>query len=332
MIIGPKDYCKFKVKTFYGHTDEVNCVAFSPDFKLIVTGSDDKIVRIFNTTTCELLYEVEGHQGAIRCVAVSPDNEFIASGSYDKAIQLWRISDANFYNKLLGHTKSVEVVIFSPDSNLLCSGSWDRLAIVWNIELCQAIILLTGHNGLVQSAAFSATTKWIATGSWDFSIRIWNLDEESSKENASNMSQLSRSDLRKKKNLKADIFPLKPKPNHLLQKHKGNVHTVAFSGNDVLASGSWDKTVCLWDPLKGQLLHCLQGHDGWVQVVAFSHDNLYVASACEDDTIRIWVVENGKCCKVLATKTETVQLCVFTPHGTLVTSGTNSATSSCHTH
>ena len=47
---------------------QVNCVAFSPDFEMMVTGSDDQRVRVFNALTGKLVVKVKGHEGNSRCI------------------------------------------------------------------------------------------------------------------------------------------------------------------------------------------------------------------------------------------------------------------------
>ena len=65
------------------------------------------------------------------------------------------------------------------------------------------------------------------------------------------------------------------------------------------ASGSWDKSVRMWNPKNGKQIHHCEGHDGWVQALSFSSDGLYLASASDDESVRVWDVLTGECIKVL---------------------------------
>lgn len=74
-------------RLFRGHTDWVNCVAFSPDGKHVVSGSDDMTIRIQDAITGALVAPpLNLHNGYVLSVAFSPDGERIASGSDDHAI------------------------------------------------------------------------------------------------------------------------------------------------------------------------------------------------------------------------------------------------------
>ena len=56
----------------------------------------------------------------------------------------------------------------------------------------------------------------------------------------------------------------------------------------LLASGSEDMTVKIWDPLLGQEVLTLRGKNGWVQGVAFSPDGKHLAAVSMDQVVRIW--------------------------------------------
>ena len=73
-----------------GHTDEVTSVAFSPDGKRIVTGSDDKTVQVWDAATGQPVGPpLKGHTDAVTSVAFSPDGKRIVSGSADKTVRVW---------------------------------------------------------------------------------------------------------------------------------------------------------------------------------------------------------------------------------------------------
>ena len=153
--------------TFH-HTDRVNCVAFSPDGTQIVSGSDDKTIRVWNVETRAAVGEpLVGHTRAVRSVAFSPDGTQIVSGSYDNTIRVWNVETrAAVGEPLIGHTSLVTSVALSPDGTQIVSGSHDKTIRVWNVETCAAVgEPLTGHTNWVRSVAFSPDGTQIVSGS-----------------------------------------------------------------------------------------------------------------------------------------------------------------------
>ncbi|TEY28544.1 hypothetical protein BOTCAL_1016g00010 [Botryotinia calthae] len=67
----------------------------------------------------------------------------------------------------------------------------------------------------------------------------------------------------------------------------------------MVASGSIDKTIRLWDVATGELLQILEGHSDWINSVAFSPDSTIIASGSRDETIRLWDVATGELLQTL---------------------------------
>jgi WD40 repeat protein len=98
--------------------------------------------------------------------------------------------------------------------------------------------------------------------------------------------------------------------------HSGSVHSVAFSpdGTRVL-SGSYDKTLKLWDAVSGELIRTFERHPGWVLSVGFSPDGARVLSGGGDGTIRLWVAATGPLLRFFGGHSYGVTSVAFSPEG-----------------
>ncbi|MEV6105924.1 WD40 repeat domain-containing protein [Streptomyces sp. NPDC051940] len=110
---------------------------------------------------------------------------------------------------------------------------------------------------------------------------------------------------------------------HVLHGHSGTVRSAAFSPDgSLVATGSYDSTVRIWDAVTGQLLQDLTGHLHPVNGVAFSPDGTCVASGADDDTVRICEVGSGSVRLVITGHAGWVNMVAFSPDGTrLATAG-----------
>ena len=77
------------MKTLSGHTSDINSVSFSPDGKLLASGSDDETIRLWDVSTGQTLHTLDEHESYVNSVSFSPDGKLLASGSEDGTVLLW---------------------------------------------------------------------------------------------------------------------------------------------------------------------------------------------------------------------------------------------------
>jgi serine/threonine protein kinase/uncharacterized protein YjiK len=107
-----------------------------------------------------------------------------------------------------------------------------------------------------------------------------------------------------------------------LQGHEGGVCVdgcVAFSPDaQLLASGSWDNTIKLWEVSTGNTLQTLRGHRDLVLSIALSPNGLLLASGSADSTIKLWEVSTGKALQTLTEQDSWVGTLAFSPDGQIL--------------
>ncbi|KAI0010759.1 hypothetical protein F4779DRAFT_616195 [Xylariaceae sp. FL0662B] len=326
-----------QVKTL-GHADNINGLAFSPDSKLLASGSDDRTARIWEVDTGKMLTVLAYHDRHVNTVCFSPDGNRLATGSVDYSIGIWKQLPSGQWGGggeerkrpdqiLRGHKSSIYSVSFNPHGgSLLASVANGHDLRVWDTNMAEettqmssktepdqiegtntalAVNCGSGHRRLITCLALSLDGSMIASASSDGVICLWD----------------GRTGARSYTGSSAHTHP---------------ITSLVFSREDThLVSGSIDHIAFIWDvtPMRSPKYR-LKGHTNWLRDAAFSPNGRLVATASDDCTGRVWdihaagqKVQNGSPSdvpvRVFNGHTDYVYSVAFSPDSRRLASGSN---------
>jgi WD40 repeat protein len=237
---------------------------------------------VFDAQTGEKLFAISGHRDYIQFAVFSPDSSRLVSCSRDTTARVWDTKTGRLVATFTGHTAEVGAVAFSPDGKR--AASWSRqqqdgevVARIWEVESGREVSRLEvpkNEGACVAQVFFSPDGKTVVTcnqhGGGGF--------------NPESLSVLCIWDAATGKRLHT-LLPRRL--DDYDYRSKASVAALSRDGR-LLAAGSENGVVRLFDAAKGELLRELLGHEGELSDIQFHADGRTLLTAATDGSVRLW--------------------------------------------
>ncbi|KAM8855469.1 WD repeat-containing protein 3 [Spinachia spinachia] len=158
--------------------EDVLCVKFSPDHRLLAVSLLDSTVKVFYTDTLKFFLSLYGHKLPVLCLDISHDSTLIATGSADRNVKIWGLDFGDCHRSMFAHDDSVMFLQFLPKTHLFFTAGKDKKIKQWDADKFEHIQTLEGHHREVWCFAISPSGDHMVSSSHDKSLRLWERTRE----------------------------------------------------------------------------------------------------------------------------------------------------------
>ena len=286
-----------RLREFSGHVGSVTDLVVHPDGKFLITGGEDKTVRVWEVTSAKQMRSFQGHMTRILAISVRGDGRQIASASEDGAIRLWDLSTSDDHRALTEATEPIWSVAVSADGKRAAAAGADKQIRIYDPETGKLETSLLGNASAVTTVAFFPDSNRLVSGGGDRLVRIW--------------------DVTAKKAIKE------------LTGHDLPVLGVAVSiDSKLIASGGADGKAIGWDAENGKQLWTWTGKSKAVCAVSIRAGNKHVALGTADGSLVVLDISEGSPKELASPSAHTagVAAVAYSPDGSkLATAGGDGA-------
>lgn len=260
----------------------------------LALATNSSLIRVYSTSTLDARL-LEGHTDIVLSLDHSADGSVLASTSKDKSGRLWapvEVDSKWSYRCVAiceGHAESVGAVALSRQSEagfpqFVFTGSQDRTIKMWDLSKigasrtvapvkCSSLTTVKAHDKDINSLDVSPNDKLLVSGSQDRTAKVYEIRYSANK------------------SVRGEV-----KGIGVCRGHKRGVWNVRFGRTErVLATGSGDKTVKLWNLDDFSCVKTFEGHTNSVLRLDFINDGTQIVSAASDGLVKLWNVAEEEC-------------------------------------
>ncbi|XP_043914013.1 telomerase protein component 1 [Protopterus annectens] len=284
------------------HQDRITGCAVSPDRRQLATVSWDRKLKVWSTSGGRLSVSLS-HRYPINCVTFHPAGQLIATGGWDRCVRVWYLPKSACVSVFSGQKASIRALSYTPSGDFLASASLDGEVRL----ICTAKNFTVGsyqaHNGSVDVAKYVCNGRYLVTGGSDYKVRVWSgsLGQFRSTYSTENPSPaLCVAVSPQGCSVAVGYHSENVKVFDMLsggiisecEIPKVAVQCLAWiRGNTILASGSNDKLLKIWQVREGAAtcIRVLRGHQS--PLLALTPTENFLASSSDDCTVHLWSME-----------------------------------------
>jgi WD40 repeat protein len=252
----------------FGHTNFAWDLMFIPEKQILVSAGQDGKIGIWDLQRQENHCWLQADNYPVHSISYNETKQVMASGHGNGRVRIWSMETWTEINTLHTHEAVVYAlpVQFSPDGLILATGSLGEGIELWKVDNWQLInTLKSTTNQFFYTLTFNYDGQKIVGGG-DGQLIIWDVATGTIA--------------------------------HQLPGHQNRLISLAAAADNILASGSVDTTIRIWDLQTGRLLKTIAEHNDWIWSLQFSAvDNLLISGSA-DQSIRFWDMSTWQCAQV----------------------------------
>jgi WD40 repeat protein len=319
-------------KYLYQHKGPVHTVAWSPDGQTLASGGADGLVRFWRPEPGPVREPLEAYKlkQPVRALAWSPDGKEIATGGMEveagkHVVKTWNVATGKPRLQWEGNEQVLTSLVWAPNVNVVvCSDYYVRF---WNSESGKSLHSIDRHGNQTRAVAWSPDGKHLASyGAWGPACSRWDL---ASGQHLGYCGRLNSSVFTWSPDGKIvvgesnnDLLIVDVASGKYLQTLKGHTarpSCLAFSPDGkVLASGSSDKTVRVWQVETGEALHVFADAASPVRAVAWHPEGKSLAALCDEPKVYLLSIETGRLLLTMTGIVNRPEALAWSPNGKML--------------